>query len=177
MYVLQYRSYYFNLFTQNLCTSSLKFLRNKSCSLSSLLFTSLCLEFSSSPQRHFSLSYSCSKLKKNHSIVSLFSLELKPLADKLPHLQGVVVFWILITIIPLPLITVSGYCYERKKLSDLWKSRLSDGTRWQLLHSTAKKKHAILHSPSHVFMSNAWNFACQEKELWFVLAQNGTQLS
>lgn len=65
------------------------------------------------PQRHFSLSYSFCKLKKIHDIVSLFSLELKALVraltDKLPHLQGVVIFWILTKIIPLPLIRVSCF--------------------------------------------------------------------
>lgn len=150
MYVIQYRRYYFNLFTQNFCTSSLKFLSNKSCSLSSLLFTSLHLEFSSSPQRHFFLSYSCCKLKKNHSVVSLFSLELKPLTGKLPHLQGVVVFWILTKIIPLPLITVS--CFQTVQGNNCYIPQ------W-------KKKHSILHSPSLVFMSDAWNFAYQEQEL------------
>lgn len=162
-YVLQYRSYYFNLFTQNLCTSSLKFLRNKSCSLSSLLFTSLCLEFSSSPQKHFSLSYSCCKLKKNHSIVSLFFLELKPLADKLPHLQGVVVFWILITIIPLPLITVS--CFQPVQGDNCY---IPQWKRNMLFYIHPPMSSCLM---LEILPVRNRNF------VWFVLAQNGTQLS
>lgn len=64
MYAIQYRSYYFTIFTTNLYTFSLELLSNKSCFLGSLLFSSLHLEFSSSPQRHCSL-IPAVNLKKN----------------------------------------------------------------------------------------------------------------
>lgn len=106
---MQDRSISFTLFPQNIYTSSLKLLNNKSRSLGSLLFTSLHLEFSSSSKSHCFLSYSCT-LKRNHSIMSEFSLQHKPLTDKLPCLQGLAVLWILTTIAPLPFITVS--CFQ-----------------------------------------------------------------
>ena len=147
---VQDRSIYFALFPQNIYNSSLKLLNNKSCSLGSLLFASLHREFSFSSQRCCFLSYSCCTFKKKsqHNIGILLTAQTINWQATLPP-GGC------------SLLNFDENCPSSFPNSIL----LSISTRWQSLHSTVKRKYAILLSSHHVFMSNAWTFACQEQEL------------